>query len=211
MMSKGIIDPTVVRSAPQARRSPACSSRPRRWSPRCRRRIRDARCRVAAEWAGRIFDPLRFSECTKAWRTGSFPLGRHDHPPAPLWTQSCATSATCVRWLIGLRRLHFLLHSADGKLAPALQTASSLRRGEAAAVNLFRDGTSLAPPRPPQGDQDRPRDPASFLRRPRSAQSKWCQRELDYWIAERKPETCSSCSRKARSCGTRARRTSIGA
>ena len=54
MVKAGIIDPTkVVRLALQgAARSPACSSPPRRWSPRSRRR-RVRRCRAAA-WAGWI-------------------------------------------------------------------------------------------------------------------------------------------------------------
>ena len=86
-------------------------------------------------------------------------------------------------------------HSADGKLAPALQTA--LHRfakpwWKLRAVNLFRDGTSLAAAH----DLSEAIKTALvdsrffvFLAGPRSAQSKWCQRELDYWIAERKPET----------------------
>src|SRR5262249_16134514 len=37
---------------------PACSSPPRRWSPKCRRRLGlRPRCRVAAEWVAWISDP----------------------------------------------------------------------------------------------------------------------------------------------------------
>jgi tetratricopeptide (TPR) repeat protein len=86
-------------------------------------------------------------------------------------------------------------HGADGKLAPALQTA--LHRfakpwWKLRAVNLFRDGTSLAAAHDlSEAIKTALADSRFFvfLAGPRSAQSKWCQRELDYWIAERTPET----------------------
>jgi tetratricopeptide (TPR) repeat protein len=86
-------------------------------------------------------------------------------------------------------------HSADGKLAPALQAA--LHRfakpwWKLRAVSVFRDGTSLAAAH----DLSEAIKTALaesrffiFLAFPGAAQSKWCQREIDFWVAERPPET----------------------
>ena len=85
-------------------------------------------------------------------------------------------------------------HGADGKLAPALQSA--LHRfakpwWRLRAVNVFRDGTSLAAAHDlSEAIKTALADSRFFifLASPRSAQSKWCQREVEYWIAERPPE-----------------------
>jgi tetratricopeptide (TPR) repeat protein len=86
-------------------------------------------------------------------------------------------------------------HSVDGQLAPALQGA--LHRfakpwWKLRAVNVFRDGTSLAAAH----DLSEAIKAALadsrffiFLASPGAAQSKWCQREIDFWVAERPPET----------------------
>jgi TIR domain len=84
-------------------------------------------------------------------------------------------------------------HSADGKLAPALQHA--LHRfakplWKLRAVNVFRDGTSLAAAHDLSGAiKDALADSRFFifLASPGSAQSKWCQRELEFCVAERPP------------------------
>lgn len=85
-------------------------------------------------------------------------------------------------------------HGADGALAPAMQAA--LHRfakpwWKLRAVNVFRDGTSLAAAHD-LSEAIRTSLAQSryfiFLANPTSAQSKWCQRELEYWIAEREPQ-----------------------
>jgi tetratricopeptide (TPR) repeat protein len=86
-------------------------------------------------------------------------------------------------------------HSADGRLAPALQTA--LHRfakpwWKLRAVNAFRDGTSLAAAHDlSEAIKTALADSRFFvfLASPGSAQSKWCQREVEFWIAERQPQT----------------------
>ena len=82
-------------------------------------------------------------------------------------------------------------HGADARLAPALQTA--LHRfakpwWKLRAVNVFRDGTSLAAAHDLSGAIKTALAQSQFfifLASPRAAQSKWCQREVEYWLAER--------------------------
>lgn len=82
-------------------------------------------------------------------------------------------------------------HGADGRLAPALQTA--LHRfakpwWKLRAANVFRDGTSLAAAHDLSGAIKTALADSRFfifLASPHAAQSKWCQREVEYWVAER--------------------------
>jgi hypothetical protein len=86
-------------------------------------------------------------------------------------------------------------HGGDGGLAPALQSA--LHRfakpwWKLRAVNVFRDGTSLAAAHDLSGAIRTALAQSRFfilLASTPYAGSKWCQREVEYWIADQPPET----------------------
>ena len=87
-------------------------------------------------------------------------------------------------------------HAADGKLAPALQTA--LQRFakpwyRLRALHLFRDQTSLSatPGLWPAIEAGADRDSRYFLllASPEAAQSRWVQQEVAWWLEHKSPQT----------------------
>src|SRR5262249_29245649 len=84
-------------------------------------------------------------------------------------------------------------HSADGQLAPALQRA--LHRfakpwWKLRAVNVFRDGTSLAAAHDLSEAITSALLNSRFfilLAAPGASASKWCQREIETWLRHRSP------------------------